>query len=173
MVLVVENGTGLSNANAYVSVAFVDAYATLHNSATWQGNAAQKEAAIIQATQYIDAKYSFDGSILVTAQSLAFPRTNIYDKEGRTLSGVPKLIQEACCEFAFVAHDKPLVISPETPIVSRKKIKAGSVETETEYVANGGTNNSYSVCPRGEMLLVDLLKNQSSPNGGFIRFGKG
>jgi hypothetical protein len=55
MTLVAEDGNGLPTANAYVDVAFADAYFTLRANAAWTAaNTAAKEVAIVKATDYID-----------------------------------------------------------------------------------------------------------------------
>ena len=56
--LIVEDGTGLANANAYVSVEFADEYFSARGNQTWVGlGSADKEAAIIKATDYLEAVY--------------------------------------------------------------------------------------------------------------------
>lgn len=75
MALVVEDGTGLPNAEAYVSVADADAYHTAMGNTSWaNANMAAKEAALRRATQYLDARYAFAGSPLTEVQALAWPR---------------------------------------------------------------------------------------------------
>ena len=48
MALVVEDGTGITNANAYVSVAEADSYFQARNNASWSArNTHDKEKAIL------------------------------------------------------------------------------------------------------------------------------
>ena len=56
--MIPEKGTGLANADAYVSVEFADEYFSARGNQTWAGlGSADKEAAIIKATDYLEAVY--------------------------------------------------------------------------------------------------------------------
>jgi len=63
IVLTPEDGTGTNPAaNTYVSQATADAYFSDRANAAWAAlTADQKAAALIQATQYLDARYTFIG----------------------------------------------------------------------------------------------------------------
>lgn len=173
--MIVEDGTGLTNSDSYVSVAEADAYATARNLTKWNGSNANKEAALISATQFIEATYRFKGSILKLTQSLSWPRTHVWDSDLRTLEGVPRQIKQATIELAIVALTQPLVASPEVAAIKRKKVKAGSVETETEYAVSGGSNVDASPSVFAERILSDLIKSGSSSGlgGSFAAFVPG
>lgn len=54
MALIVEDGTGLADAESYLSVADADTYHADRNNEAWQDySTAEKEAALRKATQYI------------------------------------------------------------------------------------------------------------------------
>lgn len=78
--LIVEDGTGLSNAQSYVDLTFVQGYYTLRGNTTY----VPSESDIIKAMDYIESVYngSWIGEKLKDTQSLAFPRvvdgTTIY-----------------------------------------------------------------------------------------------
>ena len=56
--MIPEDGTGLANANAYVSVEFADEYFSARGNQAWAGlGSADKEAAILKATDYLEAVY--------------------------------------------------------------------------------------------------------------------
>ena len=60
--LVVEDGTGLADANSYIASADADTYWANRANAAWAAlDDDAKAAALIQATQYLDARYSFKG----------------------------------------------------------------------------------------------------------------
>jgi len=60
--LVCEDGTGLANANTYVAQADADSYFADRANAAWAAlSSDQKASALIQATQYLDARYTFIG----------------------------------------------------------------------------------------------------------------
>ena len=57
MALVVEDGSGLSGANSYATAAQADTYASDRGLSAWTGDTATKEAALIRATDYLEATY--------------------------------------------------------------------------------------------------------------------
>lgn len=102
MALTVEDGTGLTTAEAYVSVADADAYHTAYGNTGWTGTEAAKEVALRRATQYIDSRYRFRGVRKDADQALEWPRVG-YEPDGRTESWPPTLLEQACCEAALRA----------------------------------------------------------------------
>jgi hypothetical protein len=105
MALTVEDGTGLANADAYVSLADALAYFTAHGSpAVWTAATdAQRESAIRYATLWIDGRYQWPGTIRVTTQALAWPRSGVVDGEGRSVAydSLPQRLVDATCEAAL------------------------------------------------------------------------
>ena len=83
MTLVVEDGTGLANANAFISQAYMDDYATSRELNDWLNGANDPEAAIIRATDAFSNGYIWKGSRLRgRQQALAWPRTDVEDEDG-------------------------------------------------------------------------------------------
>lgn len=103
MALVVEDGTGLANAESYVSVADADAYHTAMGNSAWTGSDAAKEVALRKAAQYLNTRYRFLGNCLKTGQSLAFPRDDIVTRDGLVLKWPIKCVKDAACELALRA----------------------------------------------------------------------
>lgn len=96
MALVVEDGSGLATADSYVSVEQATAYHAKRASAAWtSATDAQKEAALIRASDYVTAFYTFAGSRTTTGQRLAWPRLGI--------AGVPEAVKMATAELALRA----------------------------------------------------------------------
>ena len=54
MAFVTEDGTGLAEANSYVSVAEADAYHADRGNAAWIGEDSAKQSALIKATDYLE-----------------------------------------------------------------------------------------------------------------------
>lgn len=101
---VVEDGTGLPNAVAYVSVDWVDNYFMLRGAKQWtESDMEDKQYAIVAATDYLDASYEFPGRKLKGDQALEWPRENAHDKYGTVLEGVPGQIKKATAELAIRA----------------------------------------------------------------------
>ena len=112
MALVVEDGTGLSTAEAFVSVATADTYFTtthIESSAVWSAaSTPQKEGALRYASTILSNRYQWPGTIAVETQALAWPRDGAYDKEGRSLvDTVPSLVAKATVELARFLLSNP------------------------------------------------------------------
>lgn len=175
-----EDGTGLSGSDSYVSLAQADAYAAARGWTDWTGSNAHKEQRLVQATAYIDATYRFRGVISKTTQALAWPRLDdtgefLTDGEGRPLTGVPKAVQGACIELARVAITQALTPAPEAPAVKRERVKAGSVETETEYAVAAGSTADAIPSIMADRLLAPLVRSSAATGigGGFAAFVPG
>ena len=123
--ITVEDGTGLSNADAYAAIATVDAYATARALTAWTGTDAVKEAAIKEATVYLDTSYAWKGAIESETQALAWPREGVIDREGREITGLPQRVIDACCELAVMKITAALVTSRSEAEV--QSMTAGSV----------------------------------------------
>lgn len=102
MSLIVEDGTGLSDADSYVTLAFADAYFTKRGVAAWEAaDDDAREAALRRAAEYIDGKFRYKGSRLLVDQAREFPRSSLIDWSGYTITGVPARVQHAACELAL------------------------------------------------------------------------
>lgn len=187
-----ETGTGVANANAYISEAFADTYHTDRGQTAWLFSdtagavaitTAQKEAAIIRATDHIDRVYGalFRGYKKTNSQGLQWPRTGAYGPNGYTLSEVPVQLQKAAAEYALRAllygtltpdpppkgprqgltqgGDVALYGEGEGEIVSVRE-KVGPLETETRY--NPATSGSIAAHPAADMFLRDLLVSRNT-----------
>ncbi len=101
MALVVEDGTGKSNANAYVDLIFwVDYFEARNDLTTAEKEDEDIDAAILYATRDIDQSFEWDGYRKTLAQALGWPRLGAYDKEDRLIdsSTIPTTLKEAVCE---------------------------------------------------------------------------
>ncbi len=99
---VVEDGTGKSTATSYATVAQYRQY--WENRGVDYSATAQSliETKLNTATEYIDTTYTFDGTPLLTTQSLEWPRTDVltgYDEPVSNAS-VPQRVIDATCYLA-------------------------------------------------------------------------
>lgn len=95
--MIVENGTGLENANSYVSVEYLDDYFTSRGYSC-DKTEEEKEMLLVQGSDYIDNVFDWNGKKATQEQSMNFPRVNLYDRNGYEVAGVPKAIKDAVCE---------------------------------------------------------------------------
>src|ERR1051325_7676885 len=106
LTLIVEDGTGKADANAYASAADCDAYHDGHlYAAAWTAATAEnKDKALVMATRLIDAECQFDGARAKETQALQWPREDCPDPDaaGESVPGnvVPKAVAAATCEMA-------------------------------------------------------------------------
>jgi len=142
MTIVVEDGTGLSNANSYVSGDDLTTYAEDRAITLASTDDDTIEAALVRATAAIDGGYrmSFPGyRVQGRDQALEWPRLAAYDYEDILIdsTSVPDEIVQATCEAAIRELTDP---GSMTPDLERggfiRRMKAGSVEIEY-----GGNNN--------------------------------
>jgi len=125
--------------DAYVEVDDVTAYLTARGQqVTWEAALEPaQEAAIIEATSFLDAAFSWVGKLEDTDQTLGWPRVCAYDREGRTLSGIPTPVKNACCELANLALGgrlMPMSLGGAANAVKRERIGDVEVEYDTAQV---------------------------------------
>lgn len=166
MAFVVEDGTGKADANSYCSVAAADAYFADRGNVAWAGTDQQKQAWLVQATDYIDMRFSarFLGSRMYTdspSQALEFPRV---DNGGQVM---PVNLIRACAEYALRAKSGPLAPDPVTDpsgyAVQSSTKKVGPIEKTTAFaVSPGSARHVIKPYPAADMLLRPLLRSGGS-----------
>ena len=102
--VVVEDGTGLPDANSYVSVQEIkDYFAVVPDAAAF---VAQDDAVlgqyVIYATRVLDQKTLWKGYRATSTQALEWPRQYVYDKYGNPVAAdaVPTQVKAVTCELA-------------------------------------------------------------------------
>jgi hypothetical protein len=142
--LIVEDGTGRSDAESYASVADCDTYHSNRGNAAWTGDAAAKEAALREATAFLEDKYRglWRGRRCHETQRLHWPRYGVVDQDGFTIDFdiVPIEVKDALCEAALRA-----IAGNLTPDLDRGgEIKRQKVDViETEYKDNAPAGKTY------------------------------
>ncbi|QYW02042.1 head-tail adaptor Ad1 [Stenotrophomonas phage Siara] len=162
MSLIVEDGTGLVEADSYVSVEYADDYFAARGIVNWGAlTTADKEFALINATDYIDQRFScFKGELLNPQQGLMFPRT--------LWEGIPANLKRACCEYALISTERPLWFIPEVDdsgfAVQERKEKVGPIEESVKYAVGEYTGNSarakFLSFPKPDQLMSGYTCNQ-------------
>lgn len=116
MAIIVEDGTGIGTANAYVSGAACAAYAA-DRGLQFTANASG-DAAIIRASAWIDGEYRtrYPGvRQKYRLQGLEWPRIGASDRDGYYIatSTVPIEVLNATCEAAVREQSDPGSLSPD------------------------------------------------------------
>lgn len=168
MTLVVEDGTGLSTAEAYISAADASTYHTARGNAAWAALAsdAVREQMLRRATDYMGQVYRvrWAGNRVTTTQALDWPRVNVPMRDGPGGRGsypsyypsnaVPAAVARACAELALRASAAAL-IPDEGQAVKRKKV--GPVEVEYQ---------DYSRATKTYRAIDNLLEPLLGSGGG-------
>ena len=132
--LVVENGTGLPDANSYCDLDYAVEYCTMKGYTDWlKLSENQQKIFIIRGTEFVDNFYTWKGIRHRQSQSMAFPRDDIYDDDRYPVEGIPDKLKKACIEAAFLNAS-----SSANTLFSTKdengKVKKQKVDTlEVEY----------------------------------------
>jgi len=157
MALIIEDGNGRADAESYVSAADCDAYHSARNNAAWSGDAADKEAALREATAFVEdsCRGLWRGVRAKWEQALAWPRFGVVDQDGFHIPSdqVPVQVRDAVCEAALRAIQADLC-----PDLERGgQIKRQKVDViETEYQEGAPAGKTY---PEVERKLCCLLVN--------------
>lgn len=124
--IIIETGTGVTGANSYATLAQALAYHTarLNDAWTLTANDAARSAALIRATDYIEATYRAPSAKLVATQGLQWP----IDSEG-----LPSPLVTATVMLALYALDKPLFTPAARGASKTTKKLEGLGELTTEF----------------------------------------
>lgn len=160
MALVLEDGTGLSTATAYIDVAFLKAFAEVEGLTLFPHNDTKLDFAIQRATRYLDTKNTFVGYRKVTTQRLEWPRSNAYYRDGRIASGVPLEVQDACAFYAQRSLDARLAPDPtyddSGAIVVRKMERVGPITQDIQY-GSSGLQPTFRRYPEADRRMKELV----------------
>ncbi len=98
-------------------------------------------------------------------QPLEFPREDLYDRQGELVSGMPDLLKQATCEYAYRAYSAALAPDPSVTnnVLSVSKT-VGPIATATSYAS--GQASVPKPYPAADRLLADYLKDSGT---GIIR----
>lgn len=145
MALVVEDGSGVANAESYLSAADADTYHTARANTAWTGTTDAKEAALRRATTYLDARFATRWPGVRTngrSQGLMWPRIDATDAEGNDIGSdeIPVEVLNALAEAALRELSDPGSLSPDVTnsaggAVIREKV--GPLEVEYSEGSQG------------------------------------
>ena len=178
MAFVVEDGTGLPNATSYADepdfvAYFVDEGRDISDTAP-PFTVVLRQQALVRATRYIEARFSFKGFKQSDDQALAWPRDVGYpDQDGFDFDPVPTKLKEATYMYALEALYGSLwssgqlrapSVSPVDggPVLSaplrRESKSIGQISKTMEYaVGVGGTSGTFRPIPAADRLLSSLI----------------
>jgi len=167
MAFVVEDGTGVTDANSYVSVAEFKSYA---DDWGWDYSAktdGQIQTYLVQGSFFVDAQGGFVGKPATTTQGLLFPRQNAYDYNCVEITGVPKGVKEATYHSAYyVLGGSSLFVNQ----VGRNIVKEKVDVIEVQYSDKTGYDSNQVTLPAVTNALYPYKINSFVTNSyGVIR----
>jgi len=159
MSFIVEDGSGITDANSYVTIDEFKEYWTDRNIDYTEKTDAEVQACLINATQYIDNNYTFIGYKNSYYQGLEFPRYNAYDRNGYFVTGIPKCLKYSIYESGSISLSGTDLFSSSEDGIVEKTENVGPVETTYKYKNKATGQTIYQIIDR---LLRPILKCNSS-----------
>lgn len=164
MALVVETGTGRTDATAFVSVATFKAYCDARGFDYSTYSNSQIEQAIVRATERLSDGYAWAGEKVKGrnsaggAQALAWPRTNVVDRDGYSVpsNSVPEEIQRATSEITQRELVSPNSMSPDV-VPGQQKVLVQAGDIKWENMAQPGAHSMVPVLTVVRDLIGPLL----------------
>ena len=157
---VVEDGTGLPDANSYVSVQEYRDYFSDRGIDVLSETDLEIEGRLVRGTDFIDLQYAFLGTTSYNIQALQFPRiaTDIY---GVVVDlGVPKAVKYASIEIAKQLTNNINLYVDEELNVTSKSSEVGPIKESKSYKET--MSSSVDRFKQVNLLLKPYL---SSPAG--------
>lgn len=172
MSLIVENGTGLVNAESYISVADADTYHSNRGNTAWASlTTGVKEQSLRKATDYIEQVYRlrFLGYRHTELQALSFPRDEVQRRDFTYLNQfsfyandvVPIELANACADLGLRASTTEL--APDIARITKRE-KVGSLEIEYD-----DTKPAYVKYRAIDNLLAPFLNSTSGLSREVVR----
>jgi len=141
MAIIIEDGTGKADAEAFISVADADSYFALIGETTAWGAAseADKEKALRRGAMYMAQKFDarWLGTRTDSLQSLSWPRYDVVDLDGYVVNSdiVPVEVGRANAELAsrHIGGTELLPDLDETGTIRETMVKVGPITDQTIY----------------------------------------
>lgn len=162
MALTIEDGSIVTGANSYITVAEYNAWADARfgsGRSTAPADDTATEQLILRAMDYFETQ-SFKGAIVQEDQPLQFPRYGlVIDGYVKDSDEIPKEVKTSIYELAYANELSIGQLNTEERTVKREKIDG----IEVEY-ADNSSSSDYS--PAISMTMRKLLSN----GGGMTSF---
>ena len=144
--MIVEDGTGIADANSYVTLEEAETYFQTKGV----GACHITESDLIAATEYIDLAYGdvYMGRLYSNEQGLLFPRTGFYDRNTRQVEEgtIPKELKRAVFYAAKLKSEGTDLITSKDRESNIKTITqgvSGAVSQSKTYFDRGQENTAF------------------------------
>lgn len=154
MALTVELGEGLTDADSFVSLVEVRAFATVRG-VTLPTDDTELEVLVRKAHDYLlSTEHLLQGTRTVPEQSLPYPRTDVVlfgsELDANT---IPETLKKAACQLVFEVNDG-IDILPTSTGNAVVKEQVGPIKTE--YAESSASNAPLANMPRVDAFLTPL-----------------
>lgn len=106
--LIVEDGTGLPDADSYITIDEFKTYAASYGIDISAYDDAKIETSCRVGTMWVDTAYRYKGTKLNAMQALEFPRNGCTDWSGYPVVGVPARVKQATAYMTAQANAGPI-----------------------------------------------------------------
>lgn len=156
MTLIVEDGTGLADAESFASVSELDSYLAKRGLAA-VADTGTKEVALRAASEYADTIRRYKGTTVSADQALMFPRDNLTDWSGHAVTGVPRRFKDGVLYLASqVLAGEALYENITAPEVSSESVGPISVS----YVPGSNRHRQFTTFDR---LIAQYVRTEGRP----------
>ncbi len=164
--LIVENGSKVTNANSYCDVEFADQYLASIGNTDWSGEQAVKEQALIVACQSLELLYGsrYLSHRLEGEQSLLWPRYPFIDQNMNTRDDdrIPVELKKAQAEIA-VMYLNGADVFPEgnaDGMIVSESAGVGAISSSTTYKGGKPDVATYKGFRKIDLLLWPIIKGK-------------
>lgn len=133
-IITLDSSVGGASSNAFLTLAECDAY--IHSRPfheAWDSitDENERKASILWATRKL-SEYRWLGRIVSDSQALPFPRTGLYDNDGREYASdaYPEWLKIACAELAFFMATEDRMADSGTEGFSEIKVASIAVKID-------------------------------------------
>lgn len=166
--IIVEDGTGLTNSNSYVTLAEADQYFADTGNLGWAGSDDFKKQNLINATMAMDATY---GQRYISwlrdpvLQALLWPREQVWDRHSRRIEqqSIPKTLKDAECEMALLAQNGVDLYPSgnKADNITSESVQVGEISQSFGYKTSPKDQPQYEEFRKVEQILWPILKSES------------
>lgn len=170
LTLIVETGSVVPNANAYIDIGYVDSYVEAQLEDNWTAlSDSEKALSIVRATRSIDQLYGprFASSTQSGSnQYLMFPRQSFWTRfNNRLVQGneIPRELKDAVAELSIMAavgaELAPTLNKDDT--LTQEVVTVGPITTSKTYSKSIQTE-SYTDFRRIDLILQPILVSNNT-----------
>lgn len=168
--LVVEDGTGKSDANAVISLAAFKAYLDERGISYSAYTDDQLNGALVRASAFLTNAFVWDGlKVNGRDQTMSWPRVNMLDREGWTIPSteVPREVVAACAEIAIYEAATPGAMNPSVVLAEKvRSEQVGSIRVEYANLFTSASDARPTLTIIHDLLAPFLSRDRGSALSG-------